>query len=302
MADSIIKNPINYSGSKNRIMPLIKSVLPTNVHNIVEPFAGTFEVSLNSGILNKFYNDKNPYLYNLICTIKEMNYDELVNFLEADIEYYGLSKSDKEGFLQLRKEFNELGYQYLDADSDWARHLSNVKLLALIYHSFNYQFVFTKDGKFSVPSGQHRSSFNKSLRNKLEIYCNALKDDNLFMYNFDFRDFLNIYCSSMGNDLRDTVFFVDPPYSISDDVYSRNANMKWTEDNDTQLHEWLNKIHDCGGMFIYTNQYRKGDKVNESLLTFSKNYDTLNTSVDFGGCSYQRSNKGNDIEILIKNF
>ena len=46
--EDIIKNPINYSGSKSRILDLIKPNLPQDCTTIIEPFGGTFEVALNT--------------------------------------------------------------------------------------------------------------------------------------------------------------------------------------------------------------------------------------------------------------
>lgn len=301
MNKEYIKSPINFIGNKDRLLNLILPLLPQDCNNIVEPFCGTASVSLNSNISNIFLNDKNIYLYNLIRTLKEVDYDYILHVIKTNIDYFNLGKFDKIGFHDFRNEFNNLAYKLLNDENEEYRHEANIELLTLIYHSFNYMMVFNNQGKFSVPSGYGRSWFNPSLQNKLKLFCKAIKNENVKLYNKDYRDFLDMYISYMDKDLSDTVFFVDCPYLISDDAYSRTVYLKWTLEHEIELYKYLHYIDKIGGKFILTNQLKKGELVNEHLENFSTHFKTINTHETFTNCSYQHKRK-NDVEIMVINY
>ena len=300
--DKIYKNPFNYNGSKERILPLIKQNLPQNCTMLVDMFGGSGTLCVNTDFAMYIYNEKNKYMCNLFRTIKECDIDFILNHIEDNIQYYGLSKNDKEAFLNFRKDFNNKTYTFLDVQEDWHRHVANIDLYTLICYSFNYILGFNSSGKFSVPSGYRRSSFNNSLKNKLVDYTNVLKYKDIKIYSLDFRDLYQQLCSMFVNDFSGIFMFVDPPYSISNSSYDRTYNMKWNIENDIDLHNILKDFNNKGGRFMYTNQVQKGNVINKELLTFSKVFNTLNTNCDFSNCNYQRSCKGNDKEILIKNY
>ena len=300
--DKIYKNPFNYNGSKERILPLIKENLPQNCTMLVDMFGGSGTLCVNTDFAMYIYNEKNKYMCNLFRTIKECDIDFILNHIEDNIQYYGLSKNDKEAFLNFRKDFNNKTYTFLDVQEDWHRNVANIDLYTLICYSFNYMLVFNKEGKYSVPSGYRRSSFNNSLKNKLVDYTNVLKYKDIKIYSLDFRDLYQQLCSMFVNDFNGIFMFVDPPYSITNDSYSRTYGMKWNTQDDVDLHNILQDFDKKGGRFMYINQTQKGDMINQELLTFSKRYNTINTNCDFSNCSYQRSVKGNDKEVLIKNY
>lgn len=297
----IIKNPFNYHGSKNRIMPLIKENLPEKLDFVVDIFGGSGEVCLNIG-KKCLYNDKDKYIFNLIKTIKECDIENIISTIEANIDYYRLTKTSKTSFLNIRKDFNTNGYQFLECEVDSMRHGANLMLLTMLYYSFNYQLTFNSQGKYSNPSGYNRSSFNKSLREKLIKYKQQLDKIDMQMWNYDFltcyQNFIDFYPNYFKEDM---LFFVDPPYFNTDDTYSRTYGMKWTESDERHLYDVLNDINKRGGKFMLTNTVINNGVKNEYLDVFSKKYNTISTDCDFNGCSYQRKNKKTR-EIIVKNY
>lgn len=297
----IIKNFLNYNGSKDRILPLIKENLPKDCTTFIDLFGGSGVVSLNVDYDTIIYNEKNIYVYNLIRTIKECDLDFILNRIEFLIEQYGLSKNNKEGYLKMRNDFNDLHYKLLNDKNETCRHASNLALLTLIYHAFNYQIVFNKSSKFSVPSGVGRSWFNPTLKNKLINYKNRIDEieDNLVLLKMDYKE---LYYEIMESKSLDKyIFFIDPPYFISDDVYSRTNSFKWTGKDEEDLYTICDEINRLGGKFCLTNLLQKGDIINDKLLEFSKKYNIINTHEDFYNSSYQRKNV-KDVEILVKNY
>lgn len=299
----IIKNPFNYIGSKNRIMPLILDCIPENVYELVDVLGGSGEVGLSVG-LPCVYNDLNEPLTCIIKTFQELPTNLILDSIQVVINSYDLSKNNKEGYLELRKDFNEhQGYNLLNSEDSDKRWANCIALYVLICHSFNYYITFNSKGEYNNPSGCNRSWFSESLKNKLVKYKERLDKMYKFEVNcVDCNKILDRYL--IKDDLRDVLFFIDPPYLVSQDIYSRNKKLKWTKENEINLYGKLLDISSKGGKFILTNQLKKGEIMNCFLENFinETKFNVIPTKINFYNCSYQRENKKNDIEILIKNF
>lgn len=105
------------------------------------------------------------------------------------------------------------------------------------------------------------------------------------------------------NEFKDIVFFIDPPYSASISKHPyRIGNLKWTEDDDRKLFEYMDKIDELGGKFVFTNVFENNGIQNLPLQEWSKEYNVQHVNVDYTNCNYQRLNKGNTDEVIITNF
>lgn len=301
MEDKIICNPFNFHGSKHRIMPLIKENLPKNCTILVDVFGGSGEICLNLDFKKKFYNDKNTYLFGLIETLKNLPLEYILIRIDSIIEHWQLSKTNKEAFIRFRENFNEKIYKNLWNINKALRQEAFLYVLILCFFSFNHQIIFNKSGKFSVPAGTNRSSYNSSIKQKLIDYKTALDKSDLEMFAEDFRNLYEKIVKVNNDNLSGIFFFVDPIYKISNDVYSRTFGISWTEQDEIDLYNMLQDINLKGGKFILTNQLQKGDIMNHHLLNFSKNFFTINTMINFNNCSYQRKCK-TDKEIIVKNY
>ena len=300
MSDKIIKNPFNYSGSKNRILPLIQENLPDRCNIIAEPFAGTFEVSLNNDFGIKLYNDKNYYLYNMIQLINDSEIDSLINYLRMVIKHHNLSKFDKESYYKFREYFNKEWKDFLKSHGVY-KDTAFMNLLALIYYSFNYYWTFDKDGRYINTSGYKKSWFNPSLERKLRDYSEALKSSYIEFDNLDFRSFFNKVTEVYNNNLGEIFWFIDPPYINSDSIYDRTSELKYTKQDEEDLYSMLYEIDKHGGKFMLTNTIECNGVCNDLLHVFSKNFNVIDTQCDFYNCSYQRKNNKTK-EIIVKNY
>lgn len=301
---NIIKNPFCYSGSKSRILPLIEQNLPQNCTTMIDIFGGSGEVGLNLDFDNIFYSDKNTYIVDLIKAIKEMPLDYLLDNIIAIIDFWQLSKDDKKSFLKLRTNFNERVYKFLCHKNKELRWEANLYLLVLCFYSFNHQIIFNKEGKFSVPAGTHRSSYNKSIEQKLISYKQRLDElgDKFEIVNFDFRLMYDLICKKYNNNLENIFFFIDSPYLLSDSTYDRTYGMKWTTQDEVDLYNMCYDINNKGGKFMLTNLIKSKGITNEYLLNFSKVFKTINTGAEFSNCNHQRKNKKSDTEVMIINY
>lgn len=198
--------------------------------------------------------------------------------IDSCIKKYNLSKENKDGFLNLRKDYNE-------------GERAPIRFYTLICYAFNYQIRFNRDGEYNMPFGKNRSCFNSSLRQKFVDFAEALhgKDcsfTNVSFEQFEFEDF----------DSSDFVY-CDPPYFNS--VASCNERNGRTEGHEQKLLELLDKLNDKGIKFGLSNNL----KYKNLLLDEWKNkYRIHYLSANYSNCNYHKSNKEPDVEVFITNY
>lgn len=295
-------SPLCYTGNKTRLLPLIDHVLKdVEYHAFFDLFGGSGVVGLAQDSEVVFYNDADKYISQLLSVIQESKLDKMIKRIEFLVAEYNLTKDDKQAYLNFRECFNSMGYKLLDDNMYKIRFMANMVLLVLCFYSFNHFITFNKQGKFTTPAGTHRSSYNKSIKQKLIDFKTRMDSKNLLITNSDFERVVDTRISVTNGDLSNDMYFCDPVYYISDDIYRRTYGNKWDIEDEERLYKVCDKINELGGKFILTNQLQKGDTINYFLKDFSKKYDTINTETYFGRCSYQHK-KEKGIEILVKNF
>lgn len=94
-----------------------------------------------------------------------MDIETLLCKIDEIIARWKLSKYDDDGFLKLRRHYNETPVE--------ARSL--IELYALVCYSFNYQFRFNSRHEFNNPFGRNRSSFNPNMRKNLVTLHEKIK-------------------------------------------------------------------------------------------------------------------------------
>ena len=145
---TLIKNYLNYIGSKDRLIPIIKSNLDTSKSIFVDMFCGSNTVPTNCLDLpyKEFIsNDGCWQLIELHKWVLNNPIDILLKRIDAYIDGYNLSKTNREGFIKARRTYNEF---YSKKDT-----FEPALFFCLIMHSFNYSIHLNSSGGFSAPSG-----------------------------------------------------------------------------------------------------------------------------------------------------
>jgi len=273
-----IKSPLNYVGGKYKLLKQIIPLFPDNINTFVDLFGGGFNVGINVKANKIIYNDVISQVVNMLNYFKSNETETVLNKIDGLINKYSLSKENKEGYLELRESYN-------NGNAD------PIVLYTLLCYSFNNQIRFNSQGKFNMPFGKDRSSFNPTLRNKLIIFLEQLHKGNYYFLNNDFKQ-INI------NKLHSNDFvYCDPPYFNSTATYNENGG--WTEDNEKELLYLLDTLHSQGCKFALSNNL----KYDNPLLEEWKNkYNTRYLNIDYSNCNYQKKDKSKDIEVLITNY
>lgn len=286
MNDKLIKSPMNYIGGKYKLLPQILPLFPNKISMFYDVFGGGASISLNINSEFVYYNDIVPYVSNMFNDLKGKSTEECLKEIEKVIKKYSLSKTNKEGFLKLREDYN-------NGDRSW------VNFYMLICHSFNYQFRFNNSQEYNSSFGKNRSEYTITTENK---FINFMDKLNSIDISFDCKDFRDIdYSDADENDL---VYF-DPPYLISCGNYNdgKRGFKGWSEQDDLDLMDLCDKLDEQGTRFAMSNILEHKGLKNEKLIEWSKKYKVYTLDYNYDNCNYQDNNKNNNtVEVLIVNY
>lgn len=279
-----IKSPLNYTGGKYKILGDILPCFPENIGTFVDLFGGGFNVGVNVGADKIIYNDHNLFLSHMFEYFKQ-NGLKVIDDIYSRIEIYDLSEENAEGYLELRKNYNE-NKDILD-------------LFVLTCYSFNHQIRFNSRHEFNTPFGKNRSAYNKTIEENLTNFINSLQSKNIEFYS---KDFTFLYDLDLGeNDF----VYCDPPYLISNASYNdgKRGFKNWGVNEETQLLELLDYLNTKGVKFALSNVLTHKGMKNDILIKWSKKYNIKYIEKTYNNSSYQRKNKDKETrEVLICNY
>ena len=281
---SYIKSPLNYTGGKYKILDDIIPCFPKNIETFVDLFGGGFNVGINIDAEKIIYNDHNLFLPQMFEYFKLKGVN-IIDKIYYRIKEFGLSEENQEGYLTLRKKYNE-GKDVLD-------------LFILTCYSFNHQIRFNSKHEFNTPFGKNRSEYNKTIEENLINFVNALKNKNIEFYS---KDFTFLYDIELGeNDF----VYADPPYLISNASYNdgKRGFKNWGVKEETELLVLLDSLDKKGVKFVLSNVLVHKGLENTKLIEWSKKYHIKHIEKSYNNSSYQRKNKDKETkEVLIYNY
>ena len=291
----MLKTPFNYIGGKYKLLPQIIDKF-TNIDVFYDIFGGGGDISFNINSNQTILFDKNRQLINIYQHLD----DTFIPNLEKLIKDRQLSKINKDGFLELRKYYNE-------KLKDKYNKEAAVVCYCLLCHSFNNFISFNKKSEFNVPFGMKRSTFNPSMKKNLQSFIEHKKNKT---FSFVYSDFNDIKLDKITD--KDLVY-LDPPYLITTGSYERSAELKWNEEKELkwneekelELYEFIKKLDKKEIRFILSNVIEHKGKMNSLLINFVNENDLIMKQLDFHykNCSYQSKNEEKKtIEVLISNF
>ena len=106
MKEKYIKSPLNYVGGKFKLLKEILPLFPDKINTFVDLFGGGFNVGINVNAEHIVYNDISEPVVELLDYLKSKDIEELLKEIDGYIEKYNLSKENREGFLELREDYN----------------------------------------------------------------------------------------------------------------------------------------------------------------------------------------------------
>ena len=277
------KSPMNYIGNKYKLLPQIVQLFPEKINKMVDLFCGGCDVITNV-VANELYaNDINNFVIDIFKYFQSVTIDCLLYDIDLIINKYQLSKTNKDGYLQLRQSYN-LSKKPLE-------------LYVLVCYSFNYQFRFNSLHEYNSSFGLNRSSFNSSIRNNLVRFHKAISSVN-FSSN-DFRDF-----DFSGLSSSDFVY-VDPPYLLTVGSYNdgKRGFKGWSQKDDKELFDLLDKLDNQKVSFALSNVLIHKNNTNELLKLWSNKYNVHYLDFNYKNSSYHAKYRdAKTVEILVTNY
>lgn len=297
-----VKSPLNYTGGKHSLLPQILPCFPNEINNFVDLFCGGANVGVNINSERIVLNDKNKKVIELIKMFKEYNSREIINKVNLIIDKYNLSKTYIHGYEYYSSnssngvgKYNKENYEKLRNDYNNMSIKNNEKkfyFFTLIIYSFNNQIRFNKDGLYNMPVGKR--DFNSRVKEKVEYFCDALQHKNIDIFSKDFREL---------NFEEDTFIYADPPYFLG--LASYNEQSGWTEKDEKDLYDYLEKQHEKGIRFALSNIIEHKGKKNIILEQWIQrnNFKQIVLKKNYNNSNYQnKNNKNKTIEVLVINY
>lgn len=149
-----VKTPLKWVGSKARLMPQLHRHLPEG-KRLVEPFAGSCAVMMNTDYDEYLIADVNPDLVNLY---KVMAYQTEAFLKELEILFSAGSVGDMESravyYYAVRDAFNMSGKAFGNESVEAA-----ARFVYLNRHGFNGLCRYNRRGMFNVPYGKLKKPY-----------------------------------------------------------------------------------------------------------------------------------------------
>ena len=226
----VYESPLNYIGSKAKLIPDIHSNLK-HTTNFVDVFGGGFNVGINSSADVIYYNDINFIVKELIESFRIYDTYAYITYVKKFIEKHQLEKGNKETYLATRDYYNNLPDNKKDIRM----------LFAIILYSFQQQIRFNNNYGFNITAGIRW--FNDCILAKLISFSRVIKSKNVIFTSLDY-----IHLPDSVNINQDTFLYLDPPYKLTTGSYNdgKRGFKGWDDDLENELFIFIDQMTEKG--------------------------------------------------------
>ena len=276
----IVQSPLNYTGSKTKMVPIIKQHLPQErLSTFIDLFGGGFNVGINIQAERIIYNDINPFVEGLIKSFSADAY-EYLQYVSRLIQKYELKPNGREGYMALREKYNSTPIPRRDPRM----------LYTLVLYGFQQQIRFNTDHGFNNPVGSRW--FNECLLSKFITFARCSKTKNV--------DYSNASFERLADQIgRDSFIYADPPYRSTLGVYNdgKRGFEGWTLEHEQRLCRFLDQAAQIGARFMLSYVLQVEGFFNADVANWAEknHYRVIDVAVPQGRYNNRR-------EVLIVNY
>lgn len=177
---------LKWAGNKYRIIDRVRKELPDG-KCLIEPFAGSAAVFLNTDFERYIINDNNPDLIHLYNILKK----DGASFIKKCRYYFTPRFNDEEQYYKLRQKFNDTKDTYKRA----------VLFVYLNRHGYNGLCRYNLKGGYNVPFGRYKSPYFPE--KEMLAFHDKAKNAEFVLSSFE-----DVIQSAKKGD----VVYCDPPY------------------------------------------------------------------------------------------
>lgn len=278
--DIVYESPLNYIGSKSKLVKDIKKYLPRNFTTFFDAFGGGCNVGVNIIAKQVRYNEINFFVKDLIESFKINDTYQYIMFLKKTIAKYGLEKANTQAYQKARSDYNALPIEKRDP-----------KLLyALILYGYQQQIRFNNSLDFNNPVGIRW--FNDKVLEKMISFSRHIKEINIDFYSDTYKNYKNIDTK--------TLVYMDPPYMLTTGSYNdgKRGFLGWNKELEKDLFEYADYLTANNVPFILSYVYKHKGNVNTNFKKWIKeqNYNMIQLEETIGISGSKRK------EVLITNY
>lgn len=280
-----LKSPLNYIGGKYKLLNQILPLFPPQINNFVDLFSGGGNVGINVEAKTHHFNDMNYHINEMFRYFSKQNINELIQKIESRINEFQLSKTNEQGYLNFRKQYN--------------KKQNPLDLYILISYSYNYQIRFNNSMEFNNPFGRNRSQFSENMKKNLIKFVKRLNDLNIKFTDNYFTD-LDLTYLTEGD-----FVYLDPPYLITTGSYNDgNRGFKnWDVKNELLMYQLMEQLTKQKVRYALSNVTEHKGKSNDLLKEYISKSNVQVHYLDFNydNASYNSKDEGST-EVLITNY
>lgn len=224
--DIVFESPLNYIGSKAKLIPAIKDNL-IHTNSFIDVFGGGFNVGINSNSNTIIYNDINFIVKELIESFRTYDTYDYITYVKKFIEKHQLEKGNKETYLATREYYNSLPETKKDKRM----------LFAIILYSFQQQIRFNNNYGFNNTAGIRW--FNDCILAKLVSFSRVIKEKNI---SFITTDYIHLPEKVAINE--QTFLYLDPPYKLTTGSYNdgKRGFKGWDDQLESELFDFIDRM------------------------------------------------------------
>lgn len=279
--DVIFECPLNYIGSKAKIVSDIAKYQPKNYNILIDAFGGGFNVGINITDRKVIYNDLNYLVVNLIKSFKEYDTYNYLLYIKRTIKKFGLEKANRTAYLDARNYYNSLPSEKRDPRL----------LFTIILYGFQQQIRFNSQHDFNNPVGMRW--FNDKILEKMISFSRQIKEGNFEFCSQNYKELRNRMTKS-------TFVYFDPPYNFTNGSYNdgKRGFDGWNNDLESELFAFADDLNQSGIRFMLSYVIEHKGTINEKLLNWidKRGYRVIKLG-DIIGISGSRRK-----EVLILNY
>lgn len=285
--NELVKSPMNYIGGKYKLLPQILERFPNKISMLYDVFGGGGSISLNTKAGYIYYNDIVNYVSDMFSSLQNETIESSLYKIHKVINTYKLSKTNLEGFLKLREDYNK-------DNKSWEM------FYILMCHSFNNQYRFNNKHEYNSSFGKYKSLYSSTTEAKFKAFLEQLHSLDITFSSKDFREI------DFSNADKNDLIYLDPPYLITTGNYNdgKRGFKGWNEQDEKELLELCDKLDKQGTRFALSNVFDCKGKSNDILKKWSDKYNLAYIQANYGNCNYHAKDKSKDstVEVLITNY
>ena len=279
--DVVFECPLNYIGSKAKVVPDILRLQPENYDTFIDAFGGGFNVGINITAKKVIYNDLNYLVANLIRSFREHDTYDYLLYIKRIIKKFGLEKANGPAYLEARSYYNSLPAEKRDPRL----------LFTIILYGFQQQIRFNSQHDFNNPVGMRW--FNDKILEKMISFSRQIKEGN---YEFSCQSYKELRSKMTTSSF---VYF-DPPYNLTTGSYNdgKRGFDGWNKELESELFSFADNLNQSGVPFMLSYVVEHKGATNQELLDWinKRGYRLIQLG-DIIGISGSRRK-----EVLIVNY